>query len=274
MDQLGARIAHAGAEAVIVAGTHTDRELLRRLSWRLDSVGVQLLLAPEFADALGARVAIKPLFNMTLLSVDVRGLTGTQRFLKGTFDRVTAVLALVLLAPALALIAVLIKVTSRGPVLFVSERIGQQVQAFRFLKFRTMSHGSEHIRAETLGLPDEDMPNRYRRDPRITGFGRFLRRWSLDELPQLVNVVAGTMSIVGPRPILPEEVGLLTDYQHRRHATKPGLTGLWQISGRKETSWADRMQLDLYYIDNWSLALDTAIMAKTLKVVLSGEGAY
>lgn len=124
------------------------------------------------------------------------------------------------------------------------------------------------------GEPDEDIATRYREDPRVTRVGRVLRRWSLDELPQLINVAAGTMSLVGPRPLLPDELGLLGDVDHRRHLTKPGITGLWQISGRKEVAWDDRMRMDLHYLENWSIAMDLVILVKTAKAVVTGHGAY
>jgi lipopolysaccharide/colanic/teichoic acid biosynthesis glycosyltransferase len=142
------------------------------------------------------------------------------------------------------------------------------------VKFRSMIVGAETLREAVIGDPDEGIYDRLRTDPRVTRVGAGLRRWSLDELPQLLNVVAGSMSLVGPRPMLPDELRLLGDADHRRHLTKPGLTGLWQISGRKDVSWADRMRLDLHYIEHWSIALDLIIILKTLKAVLTGRGAY
>ena len=181
---------------------------------------------------------------------------------------------LVVLAPLFVLITLAIALTSRGGVFFVQQRIGRRGRPFSFVKFRTMVDGAHLMRADVLGTPDPDMPERYRCDPRITPLGRFLRRWSLDELPQLINVLTGSMSIVGPRPMLLEEAHLLDDLDQRRHLTKPGLTGLWQISGRKQTSWAERMQLDLDYIERWSPALDLVILARTFRVVFTGHGAF
>jgi len=134
--------------------------------------------------------------------------------------------------------------------------------------------GADAQRDAVIGKPDQDISERYRRDPRITGFGRILRRWSIDEMPQVANVIGGSMSLVGPRPMLVSELPLLDDADHRRHLTKPGLTGLWQVSGRKTVDWEERMRLDLDYVEHWSPALDLVIVARTVKAVLAGDGAY
>ncbi|MFM8897197.1 MAG: sugar transferase, partial [Actinomycetales bacterium] len=164
--------------------------------------------------------------------------------------------------------------TSRGPVLYFQERVGLGGRIIRVAKFRTMVVGADSMRASVIGEPDATITERYQRDPRITGFGRVLRRWSIDEMPQVVNVIGGSMSLVGPRPVLVEELPLLGDTDHRRHLTKPGLTGLWQVSGRKTVDWEERMRLDLEYVEHWSPALDLVIVAKTVKAVLVGNGAY
>ena len=164
--------------------------------------------------------------------------------------------------------------TSRGPVFYRQQRVGRGGELITVTKFRTMYVGADRERSDVIGDPDEQILDRYRDDPRITSFGRLLRRWSIDEMPQVVNVVSGSMSLVGPRPVLPEELGLFDDADHRRHLTKPGLTGLWQVSGRKEVDWDERMRMDLEYVENWSPALDVVIVAKTAKVVITGKGAY
>jgi lipopolysaccharide/colanic/teichoic acid biosynthesis glycosyltransferase len=209
-----------------------------------------------------------------LLHLDEPVLTGPKRFFKRAMDLVLGTMGLFILAPVLVAIAVVIKVGSRGPAIYVSQRVGQAGKEFGCMKFRTMSAGADSQRGDVIGSPDEAIIERYRTDPRITPVGRFLRRWSLDELPQLFNVVGGSMSLVGPRPVLPEEMELLADADRRRHITKPGLTGLWQISGRKEVAWEDRMLMDLYYVEHWSIALDVVILAKTAKAVVTGHGAY
>jgi exopolysaccharide biosynthesis polyprenyl glycosylphosphotransferase len=262
-------------DAVTVSRAATlDHEMLRRLAWRLEGPRIDLMVAPTLRSAFGPRLVPRPAPELPLVHLDEPRLSGPQRFAKGAADRVMAVVLLVALAPLLALIALAIRLTSRGPVFFFQERIGRRGRPFRFVKFRTMVDGAHTLRADVLGTPDSQMPDRYRADPRITPIGRVLRRWSLDELPQLVNVLTGSMSVVGPRPMLVEEAHLLDDADQRRHLTKPGLTGLWQISGRKETSWQERMQLDLDYVERWSPALDLVILVRTVRVVLSGAGAF
>lgn len=195
-------------------------------------------------------------------------------FARRSLDIAGAALLLVILLPVLLVVALAIKVTTRGPVLYSQGRVGRDGQLFPFLKFRTMVPGADAMRAEILGTPDDGMTDRYRTDPRITPIGAVLRRWSLDELPQLVNVLRGEMSLVGPRPILPEELPLLESAHHRRHACRPGLTGLWQVSGRKETTWDERMELDLHYVERQSLSTDLRILTATIGVVVRGDGAY
>ena len=176
--------------------------------------------------------------------------------------------------PFMIVAAIGVRFTSRGPIFYMQERVGRGGERIRVAKFRSMYVGADKHRESIIGNPDENITNRYRRDPRITPFGRFLRRWSIDETPQVFNVLIGSMSMVGPRPVLVDELPLLGDADHRRHLTKPGLTGLWQVSGRKEVDWDERMRLDLDYVEHWSPALDLVIMAKTVKAVLVGDGAY
>ena len=194
--------------------------------------------------------------------------------LRVAVDSVIATLILVLLTPVLLVIALAIKLSGGGPVFYVQERIGRGGGLFPFVKFRTMVQGADKMRSEVLGTPDDEMPDRYRRDPRITPVGQVLRRWSLDELPQLVNVARGEMALVGPRPILPEESVLVDERSEERHRCRPGLTGLWQVSGRKETSWDERMDLDLEYVRTQSFGNDLKIIARTFAVVLRGDGAF
>ena len=262
-----------GAVAIADSGS-IEPTLLRQLAWRLENPRVELLVSPLLYDVAGPRVSVRPASGLPLLHLDEPVLTGPKRFFKRAMDLVLGILGLIILAPLLVVIAVIIKLDSRGPALYVSQRIGQSGAEFGCLKFRTMTNGADTQRWRVIGHPDESIAERYRADPRITRAGRFLRRWSLDELPQLLNVVGGSMSLVGPRPVLPEEMELLADADRRRHITKPGLTGLWQISGRKEVAWDDRMLMDLYYVEHWSIALDVVILAKTAKAVLTGNGAY
>jgi exopolysaccharide biosynthesis polyprenyl glycosylphosphotransferase len=195
--------------------------------------------------------------------------------IKCLIDRSLGVLALVLLSPILLAVAVAVRVESPGPVLFRQLRTGKDGRQFTMVKFRTMVRDAAERRPALLEQNDGDgVLFKLRDDPRVTPLGRMLRRYSLDELPQIFNVVAGDMSLVGPRPPLPDEVDLYEKHVHRRFAVKPGMTGLWQVSGRADLTWAESVQLDLRYVDNWSLLLDLQILGRTLGTVLRGQGAY
>lgn len=261
-------------DAVAISQTpHMTSEAIRRLSWRLEGPSIDLLVAPTLGDVTGPRMNVRPAAGLPLLHLEEPRLTGPRAILKRATDVLAASLGLLIIAPLLLMIALIIRLTSPGPALFVQERVGRAGVGFRLVKFRSMYEGSEEYRLETLGNVAGD-PASYKADPRITPFGRFLRRWSLDELPQLWNVLEGSMSLVGPRPMLAEELPLLGTSDHRRHLTKPGMTGLWQVAGRKEIEWSERMQMDLRYVENWSPALDLVILAKTVKAVATGRGAH
>ena len=259
---------------IIEDNIDADPQLISALSWHLNKREVEVLIAPTFLKNFGPRFELAPHINLPLVYLDEPELSPTEKATKRIIDIVIASLAVFLLLPFMVLIAIGILLNSRGPIFFVQNRIGLAGEQFRFIKFRTMVVGAEKMRQEVLGTPDEEMKNRYKNDPRIYPFGRLLRRFSLDEIPQLFSVISGSMSLVGPRPLLIEELDLLDDEDHRRHLSKPGLTGLWQVSGRKETSWTERIQLDLHYVHNWSVGLDLVILIKTIKVVLSGKGSY
>jgi exopolysaccharide biosynthesis polyprenyl glycosylphosphotransferase len=194
---------------------------------------------------------------------------------KTVYDRALALAILVVLAPVLALVALVVRVSSRGPVFFSQERVGQNGRTFRLWKFRSMYVDAEERRAQVEDLNESDgVLFKIRRDPRVTPIGRLLRRFSLDEMPQLWNVVRGDMSLVGPRPPLPAEVASYASEVRRRLLVKPGLTGLWQVSGRADLTWEESVRLDLHYVENWSVALDFMILWKTVGAVLHGRGAY
>ena len=260
--------------AVALTQTPTiNAEVIRRLSWRLEGPNVELLVAPTLGDITGPRLSVRPAAGLPLLHLEEPRLAGPRALVKRAFDLTFSVLLLVLLAPLMILIGLAIVATSRGPVFFVQERVGKGGEIYRLVKFRSMVDGAEQMHQAVLGI-GSTTPDQYVADPRITPLGRFLRRWSLDELPQLFNVVAGQMSLVGPRPMLVTELPLLGDADHRRHITMPGLTGLWQVAGRKEVPWDERMQMDLRYVENWSIALDLLIIVKTFKAVATGRGAH
>jgi len=275
LDEVMTRISLEDADTVAVAGSPAmGPKVIQRLAWRLEGPRVDLLVAPTVGDVAGPRVSMRMAADLPLLHLDEPHLTGPKRAIKRTLDVVFGTVLFVLFLPFMIVAAIGVKLSSKGPMLYFQERVGRGGQIIRIAKFRTMYVGSDQIRDEVIGAPDDGIADRYKADPRITPFGRFLRRWSIDEMPQVAAVIAGSMSLVGPRPVLVDEMPLLGDADHRRHLTKPGLTGLWQVSGRKTTDWEERMRLDLEYIEHWSPALDLVIVAKTVKAVLVGDGAY
>jgi len=275
LDEVMARISLEDADTVAVAGSPAlGPRVVQRLAWRLEGPRVDLLVAPAVGDVAGPRVTMRMAADLPLLHLDEPHLTGPKRAIKRTLDIVVGLLLGLLFLPFMIIAAIGTFFTSRGPVFYRQQRVGRGGELITVTKFRTMYVGADKERDKYIGTPDGRIRQRYREDPRITPFGKFLRRWSIDEMPQVINVIVGSMSLVGPRPVLPEELGLFADADHRRHLTKPGLTGLWQVSGRKEVDWDERMRMDLEYVENWSPALDLVIVAKTAKVVLSGEGAY
>ncbi|NKB92232.1 MAG: exopolysaccharide biosynthesis polyprenyl glycosylphosphotransferase [Candidatus Nanopelagicales bacterium] len=275
LDEVMTRISLEDADTVAVAGSRAlEQTVIQRLAWRLEGPRVDLLVAPNIGDVAGPRVTMRMAADLPLLHLDEPHLTGPKRAIKRTLDVVFGLLFFLLFMPFMVVAAVGTFASSRGPVFYKQQRVGRGGDMITVTKFRTMYAGADQQRDEVIGTPDAEIFDRYKSDPRITPFGRILRRWSIDEMPQVVNVIRGNMSLVGPRPVLPEELGLFDDADHRRHLTKPGLTGLWQVSGRKEVDWDERMRMDLDYVENWSPALDLVIVAKTAKVVLSGRGAY
>src|SRR5664280_2111291 len=265
------------ADAVAVtASPAVSAQTLRRLAWELEGVGVDLLVSPVLTDVAGPRISIQPVAGLPLLHVNEPEFTGGRKLLKSAVDRTCAVGALLLLAPLLVLIGVLIRLDSPGPALFRQRRVGQDGRVFTCYKFRSMRRTAEADRALLLDLNErsEGLLFKIRDDPRITRVGRWLRKYSIDEFPQLWNIVKGDMSVVGPRPPLPSEAENYGYDVRRRLLVKPGLTGLWQISGRSDLPWDEAVRLDLYYVENWSPALDVLIVWKTAFAVLRCSGAY
>ncbi|MFI5053492.1 MAG: sugar transferase [Acidimicrobiia bacterium] len=273
-DVLGA-IAKAHADVVVLADSHTVAgDALRSLAWQLEGSGVQLLVAPAVTEVAGPRISIRPVAGLPLLHVDEPELTGGQRVFKEAFDRITSAVLLIVLAPVIAFVAIAVRCSGPGPVLFRQVRFGRRGSEFVMLKFRTMVDGADERLSSVEHLNETDGALfKIRSDPRVTRVGRFLRRHSLDELPQLWNVFRGQMSIIGPRP-LPSEAALHGTAAHRRLLVKPGISGLWQVSGRSELSWEESIRLDLYYVENWSPALDAQILWRTIGAVVRGRGAY
>jgi exopolysaccharide biosynthesis polyprenyl glycosylphosphotransferase len=273
-DEVDTAVASAGADTVaVLACPEFDAHALRRLAWQLEKDDIDLIVAPALMDVAGPRTTIRPVDGLPLLHVEHPDLSGGRRLVKALFDRVGAGTILLLGLPALIAIAIAIRVTGDGPVLFSQERVGRGGRTFRLYKFRSMRVGAESDLAELVNESDGVL-FKIRHDPRITPLGRWLRRHSLDELPQLINVLAGQMSLVGPRPPLPAEVAQYGDDVRRRLVVKPGLTGLWQVSGRSDLSWEESVRLDLRYVENWSLALDLQILWRTVFAVAKSSGAY
>ncbi|GAC1611905.1 MAG: sugar transferase [Mycobacteriales bacterium] len=276
LSTVASAMAEVRADTVAVAASPgINAEALRRLSYQLEGTGVDLLVAPALTNMAGSRISIRPVAGLPLLHVDEPELTGGRKLVKGLFDRVAAALMLLLLMPLLVGIGIAVAATSRGPVIFRQLRVGRRGAPFCVWKFRSMYADAESQRAELEARNEhEGVLFKIRVDPRVTRVGRFLRTYSLDELPQLVNVLRGQMSLVGPRPPLPSEVERYEATAHRRLLVKPGITGLWQVSGRSNLSWEDTVRLDLQYVENWSLGLDLIVLAKTVLAVARGSGAY
>jgi exopolysaccharide biosynthesis polyprenyl glycosylphosphotransferase len=262
-----------GVDTVAVAGTASlGEDGLRRLAWSVERRGVDLLVAPGLTYVSVPRIVVRPVDGTPLLHVDEPTLDGPKQLLKSAFDRGAAFVALVCLGPLVVGLAFVVLMTSRGPAFFRQERIGRDGRTFRIWKLRTMVDGAASMSLE--GNDADGLLFKLRRDPRVTPFGRFLRRWSLDELPQLLNVLSGSMSLVGPRPPLPSEVAQYGEDVRRRLLVRPGLTGLWQVSGRSDLPWDEAVLLDLQYVENWSLALDAVILMRTVTAVARQQGAY
>ncbi len=248
---------------------------LRELAWELEKTGTDLCVAPALLDVAGPRTTIRPVAGLPLLHMDHPEFTGARRVIKSAFDKAFASVALLLTAPLFLVVVLLIRKDDGGPALFRQTRVGRDGRAFTVLKFRTMVLDAEKRKAQLTGHSEENgVLFKIRRDPRITGVGGWLRRYSIDELPQLINVLRGDMSLVGPRPALPEEAALYGDHVRRRLVVKPGLTGLWQVNGRSDLSWDESVRLDLRYVENWSFVLDLQILWKTGYAVVGGSGAY
>ncbi|WP_433250222.1 sugar transferase [Streptosporangium sp. CA-135522] len=269
-------VAEVNADAVaILACPELDGAALRRLAWGLEDARTDLFVAPALMDVAGPRISIRPVAGMPLLHVEHPEFDGAKHLAKSLFDRVGAGLVLLALSVPMLVITVLIRATSPGPALFRQVRVGKGGREFKVVKFRTMVNDAERLKLELQRHNESDgVLFKMRNDPRITRVGAFLRRYSLDELPQLLNVLHGEMSLVGPRPPLPEEVKQYGEDVRRRLVVKPGMTGLWQVSGRSDLTWEESVRLDLRYVENWSLFLDLQILWKTWSAVTRGEGAY
>ncbi|WP_255577258.1 sugar transferase [Cryobacterium inferilacus] len=278
VDRLQESMELVGADTVVVTSSDDlSPQRLRELSWSLEPGKQHLVVAPSLTDIGGPRIHTRPVAGLPLIHVETPRYEGGRRFAKRAFDLIGGGAMLLILSPFLAVITVAIRLSTPGQVLFRQQRVGINGERFEMLKFRSMVVDAES-RLETLRGLERAEGNtvmfKMKNDPRVTPIGGFLRRYSLDELPQLFNVIGGSMSLVGPRPPLEREVNEYENHVHRRFLVKPGITGLWQVSGRSNLSWADTVRLDLYYVENWSITGDLAILWRTAQAVLRREGAY
>ncbi|WP_328351394.1 sugar transferase [Mycobacterium sp. NBC_00419] len=273
---VGAVTATKSQAVAVTATERLDGRGLRDLSWDLEKLNVDLLVSPGVVDVAGPRLQIRPVAGLPLIHVEKPQYHGAKRFQKRTFDILFSSLVLFCGVPLLAAVALAVKLTSRGPIFYRQERIGLNGQPFEMIKFRTMVDGADQMLDEVIDMNESGggVLFKIRTDPRVTPVGRFLRKYSLDELPQFLNVLKRDMSVVGPRPSLRSEVKSYDDYAKRRLLVRPGITGLWQVSGRSDLSWEDSVRLDLFYVENWSMIADLLISVKTLKAVFGHGGAY
>lgn len=248
---------------------------LRTLGWELEQRGVELIVAPALTDIAGPRIHAAPIAGLPLIHVAIPTFEGRKYISKRALDIFGSGLGLLILSPVFLLLAILIKLDSRGPVFFRQARVGLNGKPFKMVKFRSMIASAEDVLPSLLDSSEgNDVLFKMKNDPRVTKLGKFMRRFSIDELPQLLNVFIGEMSLVGPRPPLQSEVDKYEDRAHRRFLVKPGMTGLWQVSGRSDLSWEDSLRLDLYYVENWTMTGDLVILWKTARAVFGSSGAY
>lgn len=265
---------------VVAVSSHSDLVggELRRLSWGLEERNVDLIVSPGIMEVAGPRLSIRPAAGLALLHVERPVASSGRKVAKFLFDRAVSLLLCLFALPVLLAVAIAIKVDDPGPVLFKQRRVGATGKPFEMFKFRSMVADAEARLGDAIceqgGHDGNAVMFKQREDPRITRVGKRLRRYSLDELPQLLNVVKGEMSLVGPRPPLMAEVEAYEPDAIRRLHVRPGMTGLWQVSGRSDLSWEDTLRLDLRYVDNWSMTLDLQILWRTVRAVLAGSGAY
>jgi exopolysaccharide biosynthesis polyprenyl glycosylphosphotransferase len=275
LDELNSAIREVGAECVYVASTALGAQKMSVVTKALRDADVEVRVSANISDILSTRLTLQQVGGLMALSLRPVRLSGPQALAKRTLDLCLSSLAILLLLPLWVILYAAIKLDSRGPVFYRQTRIGRHREPFQMMKFRTMVVGADAMIDELREQNEATGPLfKLRRDPRVTRVGRFLRRWSLDELPQLWNVMTGDMSLVGPRPALPPEVDAYEDWHFDRLEVPPGITGLWQVKGRSDLPFDDYVRLDLFYIENWSVGYDLYIMAKTIPAVFAGRGAF
>lgn len=259
----------------IAAGAQLKIRTVRQLGWELSERRISQIMAPALTDVAGPRIHSQPVAGTSLIHVSTPRLVGVDAFAKRAFDVMGSSLLLIALSPVFLIVALCVKLSDPGPAFFHQQRVGKDGTRFYMHKFRSMVVDAEARLAELQARNEgAGLLFKMKDDPRITRVGAFIRRYSIDELPQLWNVLVGDMSLVGPRPPLPAEVAEYERHVSRRLLVKPGITGLWQVSGRSDLSWDESVRLDLYYVENWSIVQDLLILAKTLKAVVAKDGAY
>ena len=274
VDRVERALAITGADTVAVTSTDDlPANKVKQISWSLEAGKQHLVLAPSITDIAGPRVHTRPVAGLPLIHVETPRFSTGQQLTKRAVDLLLSGVGVVVISPLLLILALIVKLSSPGPVLFRQTRIGYHGRKFSMLKFRSMVVNAEDLLADLKAQQAQDAGNevlfKMTNDPRVTRVVRFMRRFSLDELPQLFNVIGGSMSLVGPRPPLPSEVEQYADHVHRRFLAKPGITGLWQVSGRSTLSWEDSVRLDLSYVENWSLLGDISILFRTLRAAIA-----
>ncbi|GAA4018392.1 sugar transferase [Allokutzneria multivorans] len=276
LDELVERTRLGGYRVVAVApAPEWTPDRVQRLAWDLEGGTAELVVTPALMEVAGPRLHVAPVFGLTMLWVSAPTFSGIPRLFKAVMDRVGALVLTLLAAPVLLLIAAAIKLDDGGPVFYRQSRVGRGGTAFPMLKFRSMVVDAHAMRPTLASANQGSGPLfKMRRDPRVTRVGAVLRRYSLDELPQVLNVLFGSMSMVGPRPPLAEEVASYGQDARRKLLVKPGMTGLWQVSGRSDLSWEESVRIDLRYVESWSLSMDLVILWKTVSAVVGGKGAY
>ncbi|MDH3017405.1 sugar transferase [Gordonia alkanivorans] len=275
-DEVCSSVVDAGATTVAVTSADAlGHDAMQALSWDLEGLDVDMMVSPGVTDVAGPRVMVRPVAGLPLLHIDKPRYEGANRFRKAFVDRVGAAATLLCLAPVFLAVALAIKLDSTGPVFYRATRVGLNNEPFAMWKFRSMVQNADALKDNLRSLNEgAGVLFKVRDDPRVTKVGAVIRRYSLDELPQLFNVLSGTMSLVGPRPPLPEEVERYDGRVARRMLVKPGMTGLWQVSGRSDLSWEESVRLDLSYVENWSIMQDALILWRTVKAVIQRDGAY
>ncbi|WP_028700463.1 sugar transferase [Acidipropionibacterium acidipropionici] len=264
----------SGADAVIFTeGAYARGGDFNRLARQLESDSAELIVVPTLTDIASSRMTIRPVGGIPLVHIDKPQAERATTWLKRSFDVVGSLLLIICSAPILAAVAIAIKLEDGGPVIFKQRRVGMKGEIFECLKLRSMVTNAEEIRAQLMS-DNAGVLFKMADDPRITRVGGFIRRFSIDEMPQFFNVLRGDMSLVGPRPALENEVSQYKSHVRRRLDVRPGITGLWQVSGRSDLPWDDAVRLDLYYVDNWSMLEDLSILKRTVKAVFTSSGAY